>query len=340
MEKIASDPLPRERLPESVLALHADPNMDPSLAALRVSESRYRRLFEAARDGILLLNTDTGQIEDVNPYMIEMLGYSYAEFRGKKLWEVGLFADRVESKEMFAELRANGYARYDDLPLRTKAGAIVPVEFVSNVYVCDGIDVIQCNIRNITARKQSADQVRQMAFHDTLTKLPNRRLLHDRISQAMAANKRGGTYSVLMFIDLDDFKRVNDVHGHAAGDILLVGAAERLKSCVREMDTVARFGGDEFVVIIGELGTDEGEARSHAGIVAAKICAAMEIPYALDMQYTGTADAGYRCTVSIGLAMIGGREESQDDILKRADVAMYRAKGAGGNSAWLDEARL
>ncbi len=121
--------------------------------ALRVSESRYRRLFETARDGILLLNSDTAQIEDVNPYLIEMLGYSHAEFLGRKLWEVGPFADRAESKEMFAQLQANGYVRYDDPPLKTKAGARVQVEFVSNSYDCEGTKVIQCNIRNITERK-------------------------------------------------------------------------------------------------------------------------------------------------------------------------------------------
>ena len=93
---------------------------DPALKALRVSESRYRRLFETARDGILLLNSDTAQIEDVNPYLIELLGYSHAEFLGKKLWEVGPFSDRVESKQMFAELQTMGYVRYEDLPLRTK----------------------------------------------------------------------------------------------------------------------------------------------------------------------------------------------------------------------------
>lgn len=120
--------------------------------ALRISESRYRRLFEAAQDGILLLNADTAQIEDVNPYLIEMLGYSHAEFLGKKLWEVGAFTDRPESKEMFATLQATGYVRYENLPLKTKAGGNVDVEFVSNSYDCEGIKVIQCNIRNITER--------------------------------------------------------------------------------------------------------------------------------------------------------------------------------------------
>ena len=126
---------------------------DPSAEALRASESRYRRLFETARDGILLLNADTAQIEDVNPYLIEMLGYSHEEFLGRKLWQVGAFADRAESMEMFAQLQATGYVRYEDLPLKTKAGLIIEVEFVSNSYDCEGVKVIQCNIRNISDRK-------------------------------------------------------------------------------------------------------------------------------------------------------------------------------------------
>ena len=135
----------------------ASPGMpeDSAREALRVSEARYRRLFETARDGILLLNAETAQIEDVNPYLIEMLGYSHAEFLGKKLWEVGPFADITQSKEMFAVLQDEGYVRYDDLPLKTKRGARMDVEFVSNSYDCEGIKVIQCNIRDITARKEA-----------------------------------------------------------------------------------------------------------------------------------------------------------------------------------------
>ena len=131
---------------------------DYALELLKVSESRYRRLFETARDGILLLNAVTAQIEDVNPYLIEMLGYSHAEFLGKKLWEVGSFADIAQSKEMFSELQTDGYVRYRDLPLKTKSGAKIVVEFVSNTYDCAGILVIQCNIRDITER--NADQAK------------------------------------------------------------------------------------------------------------------------------------------------------------------------------------
>ncbi|MBY0466288.1 MAG: GAF domain-containing protein, partial [Burkholderiales bacterium] len=130
--------------------------------ALRISESRYRRLFEAAQDGILLLNADTAQIEDVNPYLINMLGYSHGEFLGKKLWEVGPFADIAQSKEMFVVLQDKGYVRYDDLPLKTKAGDVIPVEFVSNAYDCEGIRVIQCNIRNMSGRH--ADRAKILRF--------------------------------------------------------------------------------------------------------------------------------------------------------------------------------
>ncbi|MBK6998699.1 MAG: HD domain-containing protein [Rhodoferax sp.] len=121
-------------------------------AALRMSEARYRRLFESAQDGILILNAKTAQIDDVNPFLIELLGYSHAEFLGKKLWEIGAFVDTFLNMDAFAELQARRYIRYDKLPLMTKDGQRIFVEFVSNVYDCEGIDVIQCNIRDNTKR--------------------------------------------------------------------------------------------------------------------------------------------------------------------------------------------
>ena len=130
--------------------------------ALRVSEMRYRRLFETALDGILLLNADTAQIEDVNPFLIRMLGYSHAEFLGKKLWEVGPFEDIAQSKEMFAELQQRGHVRYEYLPLKTKEGVAIEVEFVSNAYDCAGIQVIQCNIRDITERKAAEEKLHRL----------------------------------------------------------------------------------------------------------------------------------------------------------------------------------
>ena len=119
------------------------------------SELRYRRLFEAAQDGILILDADTGKIVDVNPFLTELTGYSHQEFLDKHLWEIGPFKDIAASKDSFAELQAKEYVRYEDLPLKTRDGRQIEVEFVSNVYRVDNQNVIQCNIRDITARKQA-----------------------------------------------------------------------------------------------------------------------------------------------------------------------------------------
>ncbi len=151
---------------------------DPAQDALRVSESRYRRLFETAQDGILLLNADTAQIEDVNPYLIDMLGYSHTELLGKKLWEVGAFSDQAESKKMFAELQTNGYVRYEHLPLKSKPGSRIDVEFISNTYDVESIKVIQCNIRNITDRVSAEAKSRRYAqLHAALSQC-NKAILH------------------------------------------------------------------------------------------------------------------------------------------------------------------
>jgi PAS domain S-box-containing protein len=135
-----------------------------SLQTLQASEIRYRRLFETAQDGILILDAETGQIDDVNPYMINMLHYSHEEFLGKKLWEVSPFKDTVLNRAAFAELQDKGYMRYKDLPLETKEGKPIAVEFVSNVYKSNGHKVIQCNIRNITERKQVNQKLEEAAI--------------------------------------------------------------------------------------------------------------------------------------------------------------------------------
>jgi diguanylate cyclase (GGDEF)-like protein len=186
--------------------------------------------------------------------------------------------------------------------------------------------------KDITAQKGLEVAVRQMAFYDSLTNLPNRRLLTDRLSQVMAASKRSSSYAALMFLDLDNFKPLNDTHGHGVGDLLLVEVGNRLSDSVREMDTVARFGGDEFVVLLGDLGTVEPEAQ--ALLVAEKIRASLAEPYRLIVQQTGSVDTvvEHHCTASIGVVVFVNHELSQTDVLRCADDAMYQAKDAGRNS--------
>jgi diguanylate cyclase (GGDEF)-like protein/PAS domain S-box-containing protein len=187
---------------------------------------------------------------------------------------------------------------------------------------------------DVTERKNMEEQVRHLAFYDALTNLPNRRLLDDRLSLTMAASKRSGAYGALMFLDLDNFKPLNDAHGHVVGDLLLIEVAKRLKGCIRETDTVARFGGDEFVVMLNELNPDKAVSIRQTEAVAEKIRARLSEPYQLPVKREGQAEVtiGHLCTVSIGVCLFINHEASQDDVLKWADAAMYQAKDMGRNS--------
>ncbi len=189
-------------------------------------------------------------------------------------------------------------------------------------------------IQDITDRKKMEEHMRQLAFYDPLTKLPNRRLINDRLSQTMAMSKRSACHSALMFLDLDNFKPINDIHGHDFGDLLLIEVAARLKNCVREMDTVGRLGGDEFVVLINELDTHQEASIEQAELIAEKIRIAMAEPYRLTIQHQGMADVTveHRCTASIGVVVFVSDTSSQSDILKWADLAMYQAKESGRNA--------
>lgn len=187
--------------------------------------------------------------------------------------------------------------------------------------------------RDITERKQLERQIHRLAFYDPLTNLPNRRLLNERLSQAMVLGKRTGCYGALMFIDLDNFKPINDRYGHFVGDLLLIEVATRLKHAIREIDTVARFGGDEFVIMLSELNVDKAEATSHARVVAEKILISLAEPYSLKngMEGSESSTVVHRCTASIGVVVFIGHESTQGEILKRGDVAMYQAKTKGRN---------
>ena len=189
-------------------------------------------------------------------------------------------------------------------------------------------------VQDITKRKAAEYQLHELAFSDTLTKLPNRRLTIDRLRQAMAGGKRAGKYGALMILDLDDFKPLNDTHGHQFGDLLLIEAAIRIVGCLRKIDTVGRFGGDEFVVMLSELDVDRSESTAQAGRVAEKVRLAIGLPYVLNTgEHAGSATTvEHRCTASIGVALFMGDDASADDILKWADAAMYQAKAAGGDA--------
>ena len=197
---------------------------------------------------------------------------------------------------------------------------------------------VQGTLQDTTERKQMEDQVRQLAFYDSLTSLPNRRLLTDRLGQCLTASDRSGNFGALMFLDLDKFKPINDNYGHAVGDLLLVEVARRLTECVRKMDTVARLGGDEFVVMLSELDTVKWTSISQTLSVAEKIRDTLSQPYRLVVSQNSQDIVEHHCTASIGLTVFVRHETiSVENILKQADIAMYQAKEAGRNRVRLYE---
>ena len=189
----------------------------------------------------------------------------------------------------------------------------------------DGSVVSHGFTMDITDRKHAEQEIERLAFYDALTGLPNRRMLLDRLQRAVAATSRTQQFGALLFIDLDNFKDLNDTLGHDMGDHLLSQVAARLLACVRETDTVARFGGDEFVVMLETLRPELTEAASQAEIVAEKLLASLNQPFALGGQQ-------HYSTPSIGITLFGDERLSVDELLKRADLAMYQAKGAGRNT--------
>lgn len=183
------------------------------------------------------------------------------------------------------------------------------------------------------------EKVQELAFYDALTQLPNRRILEDRLNVELAKIKRTKKLSSLMFLDLDNFKPLNDAFGHNAGDCLLVEVAQRLLATIRECDTVARFGGDEFIILLSEIGSDTQEAQNHAMIVAQKILTLIREPYRIAIVHDNGAEEilTYHCSVSIGIALFGNNDSEKEKILQRADKAMYKAKENGRNRIELGE---
>jgi diguanylate cyclase (GGDEF)-like protein len=191
--------------------------------------------------------------------------------------------------------------------------------------ILDGKPVLQATVRDITERKQTEEEIHHLAFYDALTRLPNRRLMIDRLNSALSVSARSKYFGALLFLDMDKFKLLNDTLGHDYGDLLLIEVAARIQSCVREVDTVARFGGDEFVVLLEEVDELAEESSRKVAVIAEKIRATLSAPYQLK-------NNEYHSSPSIGVSLYRGNEEEADNLLKHADMAMYQAKESGRNT--------
>jgi len=293
---------------------------------LRESEARFRGLSDLSSDWYWEHDADGRFVQLAGDLSVN--GIPLSSVMGRTRWEIGaLNMTDVEWDAHRAVLAAQQPFRDLELQRQRPDGSMHWIS-VSGVPVIDAEGVLRGYRgvgRDITERKEAELQIERLAFFDALTGLPNRRLLMDRLQRATVAAGRSHAHGALLFIDLDNFKDLNDTLGHDTGDQLLVRVARRLLESVRESDTVARFGGDEFVVLLDGLHTDVAHASSEAAAISQQILTALGRPY--DME-----GVSHHSTPSIGIALFGQHPSTPDELLKHADLAMYQAKAAGRNT--------
>lgn len=281
--------------------------------------------FES-QEGMIITDANVAILR-VNKAFLKITGYTAEEVMGKN--PSVLSSGRQDAEfyaRMWDKIRCTG-SWEGEVWNRRKSGEIYP-EFLT-VTAVKSVDGLVTNyvasFTDISKSKVAEEEIKHLAFYDALTDLPNRRLLMDRLKQALAASARNGKLGALMFIDLDNFKTLNDTLGHDIGDLLLQSVSERLLSCVREGDTVARLGGDEFVVMLEGLNENELEAASQAKTIGEKVQVVLNQFHMLKTheQYS---------SCSIGVTLFKGHQFRTDDLLKQADIAMYQAKKSGRNA--------
>ena len=239
---------------------------------------------------------------------------------------IGYYAPehRERIEYLFHECATHGTPYDEELAIITARGNRVWVRVIAEAVRDGGGNVVEVRgaLQDISQQREAQEEIEFLALYDPLTRLPNRRLLRDRLQQLLANRARTGRHAAVLFLDLDHFKTLNDTLGHDVGDLLLQQVAQRLTRCLREVDTVARFGGDEFVVVVADLARSAQVATEQAEKVAHNILTALTEPYHLDGHERHT-------TVSIGLTLFGDGDDTADELMKRVDLAMYHAKDAG-----------
>ena len=292
--------------------------------ALRESGERFRQLYEHAPNAYCAVDIADGSLIMFNNRLSELLGYDREELRKLRIFD--FYADAPEGKararDMFKDFGAGRPIENAELIMRRKDGSPLWVQLSVNPVFNEDGEVVEGRsiITDITALKAAEEKIRHLASHDSLTNLPNRALMMDRLTVHLAAAQRHRTKLALLFTDLNGFKRLNDTLGHDAGDKALCIVAERMAACVRKSDTVARYGGDEFAVILDDIASEAA-----ALFTAHKLVEAITDPFEV-------RGAMARLGIAVGVALHPEHGDTPDDLLHQADDAMYEAKAAGGDS--------
>ncbi len=294
-------------------------------ATLRANEQQLRGILERLPMGLCLMQDD-GKISFRNQRCAQITGYTHEQVPDIQTWWRRAFPDPVEREAVRTRWREadqhadplGGLIAMEEHTILCGDGVRRPVE-VSGLIVEGGVLI---TVQDLSQRKAAEAQINTLAYYDPLTSLPNRRLLMDRLQQALATSARHQRSGALLLLDLDNFKTLNETRGHDRGDALLLQVAHRLRSCVHEDDTVARQGGDEFVVVLEDLGDTPEEAAARSEEVGQRILKVLRAPYLLD----GTP---HHSSLSMGITLFTGMRETADELLQRADLALYEAKDAG-----------
>ncbi|NIA55074.1 EAL domain-containing protein [Massilia sp. TW-1] len=293
-------------------------------------------VFES-HEGMLVLDR-TRAVIDANAGFCAMSGYGRDELLGERELPFRLEQGGCDLDASFWEAVDSEHKWHGSAYSRRKDATPYPVLLtISAVPDDDGhIANYVCTVSDITELKQVQERNQRLAYYDDLTGLPNRRLLFERIHACVAASRDEPQVGALLFLDLDNFKDLNDTRGHSAGDQLLLQVAQRVGACVRAGDTVARVGGDEFVVMLDAVGTNDEEARLHAEVLAEKVLAVVAAPYVID-------GLPHHASCSIGVTLCAHSHEALDTLMKRGDLAMYQAKADGRNvvrffETWMEDA--
>jgi diguanylate cyclase (GGDEF)-like protein/PAS domain S-box-containing protein len=312
---------------------HYSEDMARANAVLKQSELKFATAFTSSPVAGSIATLSEGRVIEVNDNFARDFGWSRTEMLGKTALEMGLWPDAQRRQQWAEMLNRHGRTVNYETVWRHRNGELRNISIAGEIIELDGVPCILAYTTDITERKAAEEQIQRLAFFDPLTNLPNRRLLMDRLEQAMAACTRHQRQGALLFIDLDNFKTLNDSYGHDKGDLLLKQVGARLVEGVRDGDTVARLGGDEFVVMLEDLSGNAMEAATQAESVGRKILRALNESYDI-------RPLSVHSTPSMGITLFGAQHENIEEPIKRADLAMYQAKSAGRNTIRFYDPRM
>ena len=297
-------------------------------ATLKASQEKFALAFHSSPDAITITERDTARYIEVNEGFCRLNGYKAEEVIGRTALEINVWADPSERTQMLEALKRDGHVQRMEMHGRHRDGSIKVVEVSVEPIQLNNVPCLLLTARDISELKEAQAQVQHLAYHDSLTNLPNRALLLDRLTQQISLLKRHDLRGALLFIDLDHFKHINDSLGHPVGDAVLKLITARLEASVRQEDTVARLGGDQFVVLISGLEGKRSAVVKQVRALADKLRRLLAEPMQLDGHQL-------QVTPSIGIALIPDHGDTPADLLKRADIALYRAKDLGRNTIQL-----